>query len=120
MDSTTLAAIDRGVKDANEGRTVSIDEVRKMIPILQTATVSTYVVGFLPLLAENSRWHAFRLMFTGLQKRFATAPTLTNSTEPRRSRSGLASLSCMSCRLGPLPEGNVLTNRDRQGADLSQ
>ena len=27
-----MAAIDRGIKDADEGRTVSIDEVRKMIP----------------------------------------------------------------------------------------
>jgi predicted transcriptional regulator len=32
VDSETLAAIDRGIKDADEGRTVSIDEVRKMIP----------------------------------------------------------------------------------------
>ena len=32
VDSATLAAIDRGVKDADQGRTVSIDEVRKMIP----------------------------------------------------------------------------------------
>jgi len=32
VDATTLAAIDRGIKDAGEGRTVSIDEVRKMIP----------------------------------------------------------------------------------------
>jgi predicted transcriptional regulator len=28
----TLAAIDRGIKDADEGRTVPIDEVRNMIP----------------------------------------------------------------------------------------
>jgi predicted transcriptional regulator len=32
VDAATLAAIDRGVKDADQGRTVSIDEVRKMIP----------------------------------------------------------------------------------------
>ena len=32
VDATTLAAIDRGIKDADEGRTVPIDEVRKMIP----------------------------------------------------------------------------------------
>jgi predicted transcriptional regulator len=32
VDAATLAAIDRGIKDAEEGRTVSIDEVRKMIP----------------------------------------------------------------------------------------
>jgi predicted transcriptional regulator len=31
-DQETLAAIDRGIQAANEGRTVSIDEVRKMIP----------------------------------------------------------------------------------------
>jgi predicted transcriptional regulator len=31
-DAETLAAIDRGIKDADEGRTVSIDDVRKMIP----------------------------------------------------------------------------------------
>ena len=32
VDAETLAAIDRGIKDADEGRTVSIDEVRKVIP----------------------------------------------------------------------------------------
>lgn len=32
VDAATLAAIDHGIKDADEGRTVSIDEVRKMIP----------------------------------------------------------------------------------------
>jgi predicted transcriptional regulator len=32
VDAETLAAIDRGIKDADEGRTVSIDEARKMIP----------------------------------------------------------------------------------------
>jgi predicted transcriptional regulator len=31
-DEETLAAIDRGIKDADEGRTVSLDEARKMIP----------------------------------------------------------------------------------------
>lgn len=31
-DEETLAAIDRGIKDADEGRTVSSEEVRKMIP----------------------------------------------------------------------------------------
>jgi predicted transcriptional regulator len=32
VDAETSAAIDRGIKDAEEGRTVSLDEVRKMIP----------------------------------------------------------------------------------------
>ena len=32
VDAATLAAIDRGVKAADEGRTVSIEEARKMIP----------------------------------------------------------------------------------------
>jgi predicted transcriptional regulator len=32
VDAATLAAIDHGIKDADEGRTVPIDEVRKMIP----------------------------------------------------------------------------------------
>jgi hypothetical protein len=31
-DEETLAAIDRGINDADEGRTVSLDEARKMIP----------------------------------------------------------------------------------------
>ena len=31
VDAETLAAIDRGTKDADEGRTIPIDEVRKMI-----------------------------------------------------------------------------------------
>jgi hypothetical protein len=32
VDAETLAAIDRGIEDADEARTVSIDEARKMIP----------------------------------------------------------------------------------------
>ena len=32
VDAETLAAIDRGTKDADEGRTVSLDEARKLIP----------------------------------------------------------------------------------------
>ncbi len=32
VDAETLAAIDRGIKAADEGRTVSLEEVRKMIP----------------------------------------------------------------------------------------
>ena len=32
MDAKTLAAIDRGIEDVNKGRTVPLDEVRKMIP----------------------------------------------------------------------------------------
>ena len=31
-DEETLAAIDRGIKDADEGRSVSLDDARKMIP----------------------------------------------------------------------------------------
>jgi predicted transcriptional regulator len=31
-DDATLAAIDRGIEDADEGRTVPLEEVRKMIP----------------------------------------------------------------------------------------
>jgi len=32
VDAGTLAAIDRGIRDADEGRTIPIDDVRKMIP----------------------------------------------------------------------------------------
>ena len=32
VDDETLAAIDRGIKDADDGRTVALDDVRKMIP----------------------------------------------------------------------------------------
>jgi len=32
VDAETLAAIDRGIQDANEGRTVSVDEVRELVP----------------------------------------------------------------------------------------
>jgi predicted transcriptional regulator len=32
VDAETLAAIDRGIKDADEGRTVSLDEAEKLIP----------------------------------------------------------------------------------------
>jgi hypothetical protein len=31
VDAETLSAIDRGIKDADEGRTVSVDDARKMI-----------------------------------------------------------------------------------------
>ena len=32
VDAATLAAIDQGVKAADEGRTVSLEEVRRTIP----------------------------------------------------------------------------------------
>jgi predicted transcriptional regulator len=32
VDAETAAAIERGIKDADEGLTFSVDEVRKMIP----------------------------------------------------------------------------------------
>jgi len=32
VSAETLAAIDRGIADADHGRTVSIEEVRKLIP----------------------------------------------------------------------------------------
>ena len=32
VDADTLAAIDRGIKDGDEGRTISLDEVQNMIP----------------------------------------------------------------------------------------
>jgi predicted transcriptional regulator len=32
IDPETLAAIDRGVEAADEGQTVTLDEVRKMVP----------------------------------------------------------------------------------------
>ena len=32
VDAETAAAIERGIKDADEGRTVALDEVREMIP----------------------------------------------------------------------------------------
>jgi predicted transcriptional regulator len=32
VDAETLAAIDRGIEDADAGRTVSLEEARQMIP----------------------------------------------------------------------------------------
>jgi predicted transcriptional regulator len=32
VDAGTLAAIDRGIEDADVGRTVSLEEARRMIP----------------------------------------------------------------------------------------
>ena len=32
VDTETSAAIKRGIRDADEGRTISIDEVRQMVP----------------------------------------------------------------------------------------
>jgi hypothetical protein len=39
-DEETLAAIDEGIRDAEAGRTVSIDEVRKLLPQWITASSS--------------------------------------------------------------------------------
>ena len=36
VDAATLAAIDRGIEAADEGRTLPLEEVRKMIPKSQT------------------------------------------------------------------------------------
>jgi hypothetical protein len=33
VDAKTLAAIDRGVADAREGRVVSLEEVRNLVPL---------------------------------------------------------------------------------------
>jgi len=33
VDAETLAAIDRGIEDADAGRTVSLDDARKLIPL---------------------------------------------------------------------------------------
>jgi predicted transcriptional regulator len=32
IDAETLAAIDRGIMDADQGRSVSLEEVRQMVP----------------------------------------------------------------------------------------
>lgn len=32
VDAETLAAIDRGIKEADQGRTIPADEVRKLVP----------------------------------------------------------------------------------------
>ena len=32
VDAGTLAAIDRGIEDADAGRTISLEEARRMIP----------------------------------------------------------------------------------------
>jgi predicted transcriptional regulator len=45
LDAETLAAIDRGIKDADAGRTVSLDEVRKLIP----QWISKFQSGELPV-----------------------------------------------------------------------
>jgi predicted transcriptional regulator len=39
-DEETLAAIDEGIRDADAGRTVPIEEVRKLLPQWITASVS--------------------------------------------------------------------------------
>jgi hypothetical protein len=38
VDSETLVAIDRGIKDADEGHTVAIDEVRMLNPKVRATT----------------------------------------------------------------------------------
>lgn len=39
-DEETLAAIDEGIRDADAGRTVPIEEVRKLLPQWVTASAS--------------------------------------------------------------------------------
>jgi predicted transcriptional regulator len=39
-DEETLAAIDEGLRDADAGNTVPIEEVRKMLPLWITASTS--------------------------------------------------------------------------------
>jgi len=39
-DEQTLAAIDEGIRDAEAGRTVPIDEVRRLLPTWITASSS--------------------------------------------------------------------------------
>ena len=39
-DEETLAAIDEGIRDADAGRTVPIEEVRKLLPQWITASAS--------------------------------------------------------------------------------
>jgi predicted transcriptional regulator len=39
-DQATLAAIDEGVRDAKAGRTVSLSQVRKLLPKRITSSVS--------------------------------------------------------------------------------
>jgi predicted transcriptional regulator len=38
-DAATLAAIDEGIRDANTGRTVPIEEVRKLLPLWITGSL---------------------------------------------------------------------------------
>jgi len=40
-DEETLAAIDEGIRDADVGRTVPIEEVRKLLPQWITASASS-------------------------------------------------------------------------------
>jgi len=47
--------------------------------LYRTATVSTYIVGFLPFLAEYFWRHAFRSIFTGLRRDVLRAPTSARS-----------------------------------------
>jgi predicted transcriptional regulator len=39
-DEETLAAIDEGIRDAEEGRTIPIEEVRKLVPKWITGSTS--------------------------------------------------------------------------------
>jgi predicted transcriptional regulator len=74
LDAATLAAIDRGVKTAGEGRTVSLEEARKTIPqwISKFGNAARWPVdpvfarsrfstpGMRPEVARNSEPHAAR------------------------------------------------------------
>ena len=56
-----------------------VDRMEQDVTPSRAATVSTYIVGFLPFVAEYFCRHAFRLMLTGLRRGFFGAPTFRKS-----------------------------------------
>ncbi len=69
VDAETLAAIDRGIKDAGEGRTVSLDEAEQLIPqwIAKFESQKLCLADFEQILAYS--W----LEFPGNTERFGNA-----------------------------------------------
>jgi DNA-binding NarL/FixJ family response regulator len=53
-------------------------------PFFRTATVSIYMLGFEPILAEDSCRHALRSMFTARRTPISSLPTFTKSSRDRQ------------------------------------
>ena len=93
-----------GQRDTNQDgdcESMTAQDVQFSTDWLPTATVSTYLVGFLLFLAEYFWWYAFRSMFTALRTGFVKTSTLQKLATTSRLREPVTE---------PRPRGSATTN----------